>query len=74
MSLRTERTFPKSRAQWGALVSKHALDDHETRMRAAYNAGLADALFVLGEFTKESRFPIPQALVDKICALEKFSG
>jgi hypothetical protein len=65
------RGFTKERVYWNGVVERHRLDDRELAMRAAYNAGLADAIFELGEFSKR-RFPVPENLLQKIRDLQKY--
>lgn len=73
---RMERKFPANRASLEGVVAKHALDGREVLARAAYNAALADALWTMGEFSKprtgtNPNFPIPTALIERICSLER---
>jgi len=65
--------FPMRPVSFSGLVGTHALDDRETAMRSAYNAGLADALFEIGEFTRTGT-PVSEALLDRIRLKEKFVG
>ena len=67
------RGFTDRPIYWNSIVEHHRLDEREMAMRAAYNAGLADAIYQLGEFSKR-RFPVPEALLQMIRNLEKYVG
>jgi hypothetical protein len=62
--------FPDRPVQLASVISKATPGFPEDLAKAAYNAGLKDAMWALGEYTKKGT-PVPEAMLDRIRQLER---
>ena len=64
------RGFPDRPVQLESVIAKVTPGFSDDIAKAAYNAGLQDAMWALGEYTKKGT-PVPEAMLERIRQLER---